>query len=608
MSGHLTISFPPYTLDFSAGTLLRGDDEIKLRPKTFSVLSVLVQNPGQLVTIENLMHSVWGNVIVSSQAPRNCVRELRQVLGDTSRKAEFIQTVHGRGYRLIAPVSGPVASKGKLDQSPLVPRTTTLVDRDEPLAKLAGHLDLALRASRQLVFVTGEAGIGKSALVEYFLDHGLPTQTLLVGRGQCVEHHSGGDAYLPFIEALIDACRTARFDAAGLFEKFAPSWYRGFPTAYSRNIPDLSRAQPIQQGSRTLLEIAEALEIIAASYPILLVLEDLQWADKDTLGLLVHIARRRPAARLLIACTYRSEDVIGHAHPIPSLKQELLIHGHCANIALHPLTVQGVESYLEHRFRPADPQLELTQLASKVHERTDGNPLFMTELMQHFLDQGYLTMEDAHWRFDHDLDSAVGEIPDDVRLFIDEQVNRLQAEQRLILEIASQVGTVFSARLITDLVEYSAPDLEEMFSELAERDYILEYGDERILDDGTVVQRFRFIHNLHQETLSRRIPMAKRIRMLRAIGERIEDLYAGDTSPVLGELASLFERGKEFSKAARYLLLHARHLNNLGASHEALRQLARGSELSNLIRDAQQRDAIQASLEELRKKVYSGGE
>lgn len=213
-------------------------------------------------------------------------------------------------------------------------------------------------------------------------------------------------------------------------------------------------------------------------------------------------------------------------------------------------------------------------------------------------------MEQEVWRLKYDLDAAVNEIPADLKLFIDVLVNRLESLPRHILEIASLVGPKFSARLITGLVNSSILEIEEICSQLAEREFMLAFDSEKILDDGGSVQRFRFIHDVHRETLANRMPPAQRIRALRAIGERIENLYADDTSEVNAELASLFERGKIYDKAIQYFFRNASQLSDRGAEREARSQFARGSELLNLVRDKNVQHGLIEMFRTTRERLY----
>jgi len=191
-------------LDLANECLWCGDQARTLRPKTFALLRYLVAHPGQLLTKAALLEVLWPETVVSEVVLSVCLRELRQVLGDDARAPRFIETVHRRGYRFI----------GHLPTGHLsVPRTSfpapspLLAGRERELDALHRALATALTGVRQLLFVTGEAGLGKTTLVEAFLTALEASGPLWIGRGQCLDHYGAGEAYLPVLEALGRLCR-----------------------------------------------------------------------------------------------------------------------------------------------------------------------------------------------------------------------------------------------------------------------------------------------------------------------------------------------------------------------------------------------------------------
>src|SRR5262249_40395092 len=177
MEAGQVLRFDPFRLDPDNAQLWCGKQLIALTPKAFAVLCHLVEHAGQLVTKEALLTAVWPEIYVSEGVLSECVREIRYALGDTPQSPRFIQTVHRRGYQFIAPLKpspAPVQSpRSKVQglhsalrrrQSPI-----GIVGREAELAQMHGWLTKALSSERQLVFVTGEAGIGKTSMVETFL-------------------------------------------------------------------------------------------------------------------------------------------------------------------------------------------------------------------------------------------------------------------------------------------------------------------------------------------------------------------------------------------------------------------------------------------------------
>jgi DNA-binding winged helix-turn-helix (wHTH) protein len=193
--------FAPFRLDPANAQLWHDDQEIGLRRKTYEVLRYLVDHPGQLVTKAALLGAVWAELAVSDTMPAICVGELRKVLGDEARTPRFIETVHGRGYRFIAKVTAAPTSALPRSQAVSGP-APIMVGREAELAQLRAWFAKACEGTRQVVFVSGEPGIGKTTLVRAFLDSLAHEGAVRIGRGQCVEQYGSGEPYMPVLEAL----------------------------------------------------------------------------------------------------------------------------------------------------------------------------------------------------------------------------------------------------------------------------------------------------------------------------------------------------------------------------------------------------------------------
>jgi predicted ATPase len=319
--------------------------------------------------------------VVSDAALTKCVRELRQALHDDAKAPQYIETAHRRGVRFLAPVtptSHPVRRRASRRQRPssLPPHlslpTPYLVGREAELAQLHGWCEHALRGTRHMIFVTGEAGIGKTTVVDALVHRLVQEKRVWVARGQCIEHYGSGEAYMPVLEALEQLCRGpegARL--LPLLRQHAPTWLVQMPGLLRE--PELERLQWQVLGAgpeRRLRELAAALDVLTAQQGFVLLLEDLQWSDVSTLDVLAVLGRRQSPARLLVLGTYRPVEVLVRNHPLKSVKQELQMHGQCRELALDFLSAAAVRVYLACRF----PGLEqdaggLHRLAQFVHER-----------------------------------------------------------------------------------------------------------------------------------------------------------------------------------------------------------------------------------------------
>ena len=350
--------------------LWREQDQVPLSPKLFAILQYLAERPEQTVTKDELLRAVWPDTAVSEQGLKSYIRRLRKVLDDSPRQPRFIETVHGSGYRWIASGAGTekVQSSGFNVQGEVVeaqhskptphlqPPIPILVGREAELGQLHDRLALATGGERQLVFVTGEPGIGKTTLVDAFCHDLTAEQGCLILRGQSVEQYGSGEAYLPILSALERACRTPEGGGlTALLNQQAPMWLLQMPVLLSpaeREALQLSTAGASPQ--RMLREMAVFLEGLGQKQPVVLVLEDLHWSDTATLSLLSFLAQRQETARLFVIGTYRPVEALTQEHALIGVQQELIGKGLCAELSVPLLTRSDVEDYLVRTISPGN--------------------------------------------------------------------------------------------------------------------------------------------------------------------------------------------------------------------------------------------------------------
>ena len=316
----------------------------------------------------------------------------RTGLGDEAKIPRFIETVYGRGYRFVAKVtSSPPMVAARQPPVAVMGLKPIVVGREDELARLQSWYSHVLEGQRHVIFVTGEPGIGKTTFAQTFLDSVQQEGTARVGRGQCIEQYGGGEPYMPVLEALSRLGREPGGErVVEVLNRFAPTWLAQMPELLAP--AERGRLQDQNQGvtqQRMLREMAQALEALAAEAPLVLLLEDLQWSDFSTLELISAIARRSEAARLLIVGTYRPMETLAHEHPLRTMKQELELHRNCEELRLKLLGEEDVAGYLAKRFS-SDRSLQSDSLATMIHERTDGNPLFMISVVDYLVDAGLL--------------------------------------------------------------------------------------------------------------------------------------------------------------------------------------------------------------------------
>jgi DNA-binding winged helix-turn-helix (wHTH) protein/predicted ATPase len=603
------ICFPPFRLDLDNEQLWKDEQLIALRPKTLAVLRYLIEHAGRLITKEELLRSVWGNTRVSATLPKDYIQELRKALHDAPKAPQFIETVHGRGYRFIAPLRpAPLVQSSTPELQGLASHTqnstfriqhalasvphlqsTTLplVGREAELAQLHECLEKARRGARQVVFITGEPGIGKTALVKTFVRQAL-ANGLRVAQGQCLEHYGAGEAYMPMLEALGHLCRDENNGAVlPILTRYAPSWLVQMPSIISP--ADLEVLQRRIQGvtrERMLREMAEAVETLTAAQPLILVLEDLHWSDYSTLDLITLLAQREPPAQLFVIGSYRPTDVRIKNHPLNVVKQELQLHGRCQELSLPFLQETEVAAYLTARFaRHHFPPL----LSRAIYKRTEGNPLFMVHMVEYLTSQGLIAQHQGAWTVRGSIEEIERSAPESLRQTIEKQLDELQPGERSLLEAASVVGAEFTAAAVAGGLQEEKETIEEQCAELARKGLLIQFHEYQEWPDGSITGRYSFIHALYQEALYNRITPGRRMRLHRKIGERLEAGYQGQHGTIASALALHFERSREYSRTVRYLHVAGETALRRCAYQEAIAHCTKALELLKLLPDSPER-------------------
>ncbi|HKA17933.1 MAG TPA: AAA family ATPase [Blastocatellia bacterium] len=604
------ISFGEYLLDETNEILWRGSQTISMRPKVFALLKFLLMHAGELVTKEQLLDALWPNTYVGDAVLKDSVREIRDVLRDNARKPKYIETAHRRGYRFIAPVSEPVSTKSSdsqnaspnaaTDQTPVedVPSPSTdhsVLGRDNAFSQLQEWFESSLKNDRQIVFVTGEPGIGKTTLVEAFVAKATAGADIWAARGQCLEQFGAGEPFLPVLDALSRLCRGPdQTRVIELLHKRAPTWLAQMPWI-AATYHEVQMKQQLLGATRErmLREMAEALEALTAERPVVLVLEDLHWSDYSTLDLISYLARRSEPVRLMVIGTYRPVELILSDHPLKGVKQELQVHRLCKELPLEYLTRKTVRDFLELRFPNSPVAVELSQM---IHQRTEGNPLFIVNLVNYLLAEKLVVEESGRWRLQADPGQVERGLPENIRHLIEKQIDRLSPQQQRILEAASVVGMSCSAVAIAAALDGDLLETEECCEEMSRRNQFLMPPYQAELPDGTITPRFTFIHVLYLDVLYNRISPTRRSQMHLRISKRGEEIYGQRVTEIASELAVHFDEGRDRSKAVKYYLMAAENAASRFANREGMALARRGLDLLSLLPKTNERATQEIAL------------
>jgi DNA-binding winged helix-turn-helix (wHTH) protein/tetratricopeptide (TPR) repeat protein len=597
-------AFGECELDTHRGELRRAGEYRHLEPQAYDVLRHLLLNRERLVPKEELFDRVWGGRFVTPGSLNSRLKAVRQAIGDDGKAQQMIRTVRGRGFRFVAPVDardappdqpaspapGP-ASSVQLDPSapdPAPPAAPELIARGVELVHLVDLLDTARAGTRQVAFLTGEPGIGKSTLAEAFLAQVEPT--VWVARGQCLEQRELGEPYLPMLDALGRLCRgPGGPDVVRCLEGCAPIWLAQMPALLQpEQRESVQRRSVGATRERMLREIVEALEVLTRDTPLVLLLEDLHWSDASTLDLLVWLAQRSEPARLLVLGTFRPSDADA---PLRAAVAQVRRSGRGREIPLRRWSEADVRVYCAQRF-PAHPLPE--SLTGLTHQRTEGNPLFVQMLLDWWIERGALAEEQSGWEATRSLEELSREIPETLRTLVEQRIERLSSDDQQVLEAGSVVGPEFTAALVAAALRMEEEAVEARCVSLARQGQMLRAAGREEWPDGTWTERFAFAHHLFHAALYERIPLARRTRLHRAVGERLEVAHAGNAAARARELAVHFRLGRDDARAVTYLLTAAEQALRRSAHREAVADLTLALDL--LRRHADLPDALRLEL------------
>jgi predicted ATPase/DNA-binding winged helix-turn-helix (wHTH) protein len=591
------IIFDPFRLDLANERLYRGAQAIKLRPKAFAVLTYLLRRPGQLVTKEELLNAVWPETFVGDAVLKVTIRQLRDSLGDDPKSPRFIETAHRRGYRFIGHITedGPAPAEdqqiGSKDAvSDALPRVAAappgFVGRDEALSRMRSWLDKTLDGERQIVFVTGEPGIGKTALVDTFARSIAADRSIRIVRGQCLEQYGTGEAYLPVLEAIALLCEEQE-EVVDVLRAHAPMWLLQMPSLVSASDRELlSRELLGATRERMLREMSEALEALTADLPLVLILEDLHWSDYSTLDLISYLARQRQPAKLMVIGTFRPAELIVSGHPLKAVKQELLVKRQCKELELEYLSENAVARYLSVRFPDNRFRTDLPRL---IHERAEGNPLFMVNAVDYLEAEALIGKHEENWELVVEIEKVEMGVPDSIRQMIEKQLDHLGPEQQRTLEAASVAGAEFSTLSVVVALGEDQATVEARFDELARQHQFIQDCGIHELPNGEAATRYGFIHSLYRNVLYERVSASRRVQLHRRIADEGQQIYGERAREIAAELAMHFERGANYKQAAKHLQQAADNAVRRFAYQEAVELSRRGLQLLANLPDTPER-------------------
>ncbi len=540
-----------------ADELRHRGEPVLISPKALLLLRLLTSRAGSLVTKQAIWDAVWPKVVVSDAALTVCVAELRSALGDDAKKPSFIATVSRRGYRFIASIESSFLS----EKSELIHRhASAAVGRSLELQQLHGALTEAKAGKRQIIFIAGESGIGKTTLLELFTHFVERDHRAMVMWGQCASNFGPSEPYLPLLDALGRTCHRSTGEAlVTCLARHAPQWLGllNMPSPSMIDSTSIPRPQ-VPSPERMMRELSDAIEVLSNRTTVVVCLEDLHWADNSTLDWLNFIARRHTKAKLLIAATFRDPPDLPHKHSLRALRHELGVLPWSREIVLEPFGLHEITEIVSRNF-PADQKHpnfpdQVAEIVNALSVRTGGHPLFITHLVNDLVSRRLLGRVDGQAEIAPSALNTLG-LPVALKKWILLQVDNLAKWEIDVLEAASVAGDNFSTEVIAAALLMSGHHAEQACESLARRSRLIFVSGRVEWPDGTVASRYVFKHSLYRELLYERIAPGRAARLHRLVGNRLEIAFSIPINEVAGEIAMHYERGHSSLAAAKYYMV-----------------------------------------------------
>ncbi len=468
------------------------------------------------------------------------------------------------------------------------------VGREPHLETLQQGFDSACSTQGMLLVVSGEPGIGKTELVEEFLRTlSFGGQAVRIARGRCSERLEGTGAYLPFLEALdslLQAPQAAEVSRA--MKTLAPTWFRQLAPGAA---PEGAADAPLASSEEILKrEMASFFGEISGRHPVVLFLDDLHWADVASVDMLSYLGARFDALRLLVVGSVRPTELMLAEHPFQQVKLQLTSRGACREIALGFLSEADIERYLS---------LELPgsrfagELASLIHAKTEGSPLYMANILQHLKEQRIIEREQDRWTLRHSIPELERELPESIRSMIQVKIDQLGEEDRSLLVAASVEGPEFDSAIVSLALGMDTLDVEDRLDRLENVHAFVRPIREHEFPDGTLSVRYQFVHVLYQNALYGSLRPARRAALSAAVAEALIVCHGDQRDTVASELGMLLESARDYRRASEFFQLAAQRAEGLYAHHEAILLARRGLETVAKLPDSPERGRQELDLQ-----------
>ena len=472
-----------------------------------------------------------------------------------------------------------------------------VVGRDLELDALLHEFERADRGNGRVVVLSAEAGVGKTTLLDAFVrlleDRG---EVVRIGRGRCSERLAGSEAYLPMLEVLDSLQRNEKHGSLSrLIRALAPSWYVQImpPSKNDSSAARLAADTAIGSQERLKREIAALLEEVTRMHPVVLCFDDVHWADPSTTDLIGYLAHRIAEMRLLIVVTCRPSDLAQAKHPFLSLKLDLVARGACREIVPGHLDEAAIGRYLALQFPDhAFPR----GFAGVIHQRTEGHPLFVVDLLRDLRRRQVLRQQEGKWVVAEDLAALQKALPESVRSLVQRKIEALEEADRRLLGAAAVQGVDFDSALLSAVLARPEEEIEDRLERLEREHALVRFVDEQETRSQLTL-RYRFAHHIYHHAFDASLRATRRAALSRAVAQQLIGRLGGKPCDCAADIALLLESARENVRAAGYWNQAAQAAARLYAHDETERLARRGLSLLEGEPDSPQKAAAELELQ-----------
>ena len=494
---------PRFTIDRPNQLLWRDDTPIKVAPKVFQLLLYLRDKPGRILEFEELLDAVWPREFVQPEILKTYIRSIRKLLDDDPQSPRFIETRTRCGYRFIGQLPD------RCDIAGVAPGG--LVGREDALATLQAARSAAATGQRRVVFIVGEAGAGKTRVIDEFLARIRDDGSLVL---------------------RLD-CAAARHVAA-----FSPSL----------ELSALFAQQPEAVGDSQAVQ----LEALARTRPVVLVLDSLQGVDAPLLEILARVATGRDPLNVMVVAGYRASTVTQPDCAARTLMLDLVVHRCAQEVRLQPLDSAEVRQMVLAGSTADLPRGAL----DAIGRQAGGNPFVVTALMECISAQVQLTGTSQFAEMlasrDRQGEFVASAVPLEIRHGLELELREVGQRRRAILECGSNSGLLFSAWCVSKVLGMPQVEVEELCSAMSASEQLLRESSPYVFPDGSVTAVYGFRVPLHARLLLAGQTPARRDMVQQRFVEAVEAFWGDTVSTVAAQMARRFEAVHDWSRAVHY--------------------------------------------------------